>query len=485
MLPSFGVLRISPGPAFDISRRQLLCGAAGVVLGRTLRLPSEPVADAFGGQRVYVDHFRRAGDSGWARPIARAIAAAQRSGGGRVLGSPGRVYGLRPHAIYTAQLPHGATTSYRVCVQIPPGVTLDMQGSTLRLLGSTAAAIVTNKNLSGVGWRDTDVALVNAVLDGGSIPARGTPLLHLAYVDRLILQDVKLVNGNCVGGWVYNCNASTFDSLEVDGFRGLPWSIGSAARTGNQVYDSTFGALRARNVTWIDPYYYFPGNSFVLTLTRCQVKSIEAYRCTAGIKIQSPTQDLTIGTVTTSACGSPTGNSGLKLQGDKGGRPVANVSVGMLRAEAQTGPGLYMERTLDCTVDSYRGVSNNVNAAQADVWIGGTNDLLMDVQSDESGGPGVLVRPYATGYRLDNVLVRNPYQSPKAVRPSVGVAVEGGVGSFGHVTCVDTRRRPTMERGVDVSSPEAIGLITALEVEGNVPMPFASVSKEFEKPVVH
>ncbi len=356
-----------------------------------------------------------------------------------------------------------------------------MRGSTLRLLGTTEAVLVANANLLDTGVRDAHVGLVNAVLDGGDMPSSVTSLLHLAYVDHLVLRGVKIVKGNYVGGWIYNCRASVFDQLEVDGFRGEPWLIGSLSGPENQVYDSYFGTLRARNVIAIDSEYHFPGNSFVLVLTRCHVQSIEAYRCAAGIKVQWPGQDVTIGSVMTSSCGDITGNSGLKLQGETG-CPVTRIRVGKVVARGQTGPGLYMEGSLDCTVDSYRGLANDTLGLGSDVWIGGTNDHIKDLRSDESGGPGVMIRSYAKGYRLGNVFVGNPNQRLRTRGGSAGVAIDGGSGTFGRVRCLDTQYPATMDRGVDVNSPSAVGQIAALEVAGEGEVPFQSVSKMFPAP---
>jgi hypothetical protein len=329
--------------------------------------------------------------------------------------------------------------------------------------------------------RDAHVGLVNVVLDGGNVPSSVTSLLHLAYVDHLVLRGVKIVRGSYVGGWIYNCRASVFDQLEVDGFRGQPWLIGSPSGVGNQVYDSKFGALRARNVATINNDYHFPGNSFVLVLTCCHVQSIEAYDCGAGIKIQFPGRDVTIGNVTTANCGSASGNSGLKLQGDPEGGHVTRIKVGKVLARGQTGPGLYMDGSLDCTVDSYRGIANNMIGVLADAWIGGTNDHIKDLRSDESGGPGVLIRSSALGYQLGNVWVRNPGQSRRATGDA-GVAISGGSGVLGRVKCIDTQHPTTMDRGVDVNSPDAVGQIAALEVTGEGEVPFKSVSKTFPAP---
>ena len=398
-----------------------------------------------------------------------------------MLAVAGRVYPVTPQATYNSLNPSGGIGRYNVCLQIPSGVTLDMRGSSLRLHGTEEAVLVANANLSGMGPRDASIGLLDAVLDGGNVPSAATSLLHLAHADHMDVRGVKIVRGNYQGGWIYDCRASVFDQLEVDGFVGQPWLIGSASGLGNQVYDSMFGTLRARNVTQLGNDPYFVGNGFLFVLTRCHVRRIEAYQCGAGIKVQWPGQDITIGSVFTSDCGDPSGNSGLKLQGDAQGGPVSRVTVGKVVARKQTGPGLYMDRTVDCTVASYQGVANNATGASADVWIGGTSDHVKELRSDESGGAGVVVRPYATAYVLDNVWVRNPNRRRSATG-SAGVAIYGGSGALGYVSCVDTQHPSTMARGVDVSSPTAVGQIAVLEVTGESEEAFKSVSTAFPAP---
>jgi len=429
---------------------------------------------------LLVENFRQPTDSDDTACIARAIAAARAAGGGRVIASAGRVYRVSPSTTFVSLNPSGGTCRYNVCVQLPPRVTLDMQGSTLQLQGTAEATILSNTNGTGSGKRDSHIGLVNAVLDGRNVPFTYHSLLHLAYIDTLTLNSVKIVRGVLQGGWIYNCAASVFDNLDADGFVGQPWTIGSPLGD-NQVYDSQFGRLHARNVTALPGNtFYQPGNSFDLVLTRCSIDSIAATNCAAGIKLQWPGTDITLGSVTTDSCGDQNGNSGLKIQGDASGA-VSRVRVGHVVARNQTGPGLFMEMCVDCSVESYSGAGNNKNGNMGDVWVGGTNDHVGAISSDASGGTGVIVRPYARGYRLPEVLVTNPGRNPKSPN-NAGVTVFGGVGIFGGVICIDNQPQGTMSRGVDITSPTAVGSIASLTVSGQRQAAFNSVSGSFRPP---
>jgi hypothetical protein len=312
-------------------------------------------------------------------------------------------------------------------------------------------------------------------------------MLHFAHVDRLRLDRVKVTRGHGNGGWLYDCRHSRFDDIEVDGFVGQPWLFGEPVGERNQIYDSRFGRLRARNVKNID-YAYLEGNAFLFCATRCSIKKISSLRCEAAVKVQYPSKNVTIRAISVRHGGNRHGNSGLKLQGlepyrDLGvrGGPVRGVHVHELICIDQSGPGLYMENTVDCAIDSYFGSGNDRVATRADVWVGGTNDRIRRLRSVGSGAIGVLIRPYATGYRLGEVTVKNPgKRRPRAL--VAGVVVFGGSGTFGSVECVDTRRRPGMRYGVDVTSRSARGRIAHLAVRGAQDRGFKSVSRRFRQP---
>lgn len=474
--------------AFVVGGLQLAGASALALSGTTAAARAAVVQRALGSGRIFlVEDFRRAFELDDTPCLARALAAASLAGGGSVRALPGRTYRVSPQTTFESLNPSGGTCGYPVCLQIASGVTLDMQGSTLQLQGSAEAAVVANTNVTGSGRADSDLGLENVVIDGRDVPFTQSSLLHFAYAERLALRNVKLVNGSYQGAWIYACHHCEFDGIEVDGFHGQPWTFGNPQTTGtgrNQVYDSKFGRLSARNVRRQNGQSQ-PGNSFNLILTRCEIDSIQARDCDAGIKVQWPSRDVTIHRVFTARCGSPIDeNSGFKIQGDPVHGPVRRIHAGRVIAQDQAAMGLFMDYSENCSVRFYSGRRNNKNGTAGDVWIGGRNDRVGRIKSDLSGANGVLIRPYAHGYRLPAVWVRNPGQAPNAANRAA-IAVSGGSGKFGHVTCVDTRAVKTMTRGADVWSSTAVGSIARLHVSGQRGQQFMSVSSRFKRGRAH
>jgi hypothetical protein len=155
--------------------------------------------------------------------------------------------------------------------------------------------------------------------------------------------------------------------------------------------------------------------------------------------------------------------------------------VRSVTARNQSGPGLFLEGTRDCTVDAYSGLGNEALGSRADVWIGGVNDRIGKVDSRWSGSGGVLVRPYAERYRVGSVSVLNPAQRQVA-GSGAGVVISGGSGEFGRVVCRDNQARPTMSCGADVWSSVAVGRMLRLVVSGQTGQPVKNRSRRFRFP---
>jgi hypothetical protein len=288
--------------------------------------------------------------------IAQCLAL---SGGGTVKALPGKTYQVASTGTRQFYYPSGGATASRdVCIVLPAGVTLDMAGSTLQLRGSSQASIIANTHTDN-GARDTDLGLVNAVLDGRNVVFTTHSLAHFSYVDRFTLRRVKLTNSYYQGCWVFDCTNSIFDELDADNNVGQPWTLGNPQATGtghNQIYNSRFGALRASNTHFLQNPSQ-PGNPYNLVLTSCTIESIAAYNCDAGVKIQQPSQDVTIGIVLVDTSGESVAlNSGFKIQGDpaygaevsftgdttNGSTSIVNASsiAGLVAGAPISGPGI-------------------------------------------------------------------------------------------------------------------------------------------------
>lgn len=424
------------------------------------------------------------GDSTLVINQALAAAAQQRKTSGAqivtVLAAPSSLYQVSPYQSFSVLNPSGGSGYHKACIVIPAGVVLDMRGSTLQLQGNSEASLVTNSNLTGQGTRDADMGLRNAILDGRNVNFTSASLMQLAYVDRLSLLNIKIINGSYQGGWVYACTASTFDMLDADNFKGQPWTLGSPLSTGygqNQIYNSTFGKLGATNIRMINNASQ-PGNSYDMVLSDCSISSITATNCDAGIKLQWPGKNIQVGTVITNHCGTAYGNSGLKLQGDAIGGPLTGVTVDSITASNQTGPGLYMQDTVDCSVQNYVGSNNAINGNTSDVWIGGTRDHIGTISSTSSGGNGLYIRSNAVSYQVKKIVIVNPGGVVGSVNKAA-VNISGGSGTIDSVAATDTRAAHLMTRGIDVNSTLAVGRIGAWTVSGQTQEQVKTVSAQF------
>jgi hypothetical protein len=432
-----------------------------------------------------------------AAAINTAINTAATAGGGRVVAKPGVTYQVGIQGTVSSLGPSGTTGPRSYCVLLKSGVTLDMQNSTLQLRGSTEASIIFPEHGDGV-TRDHDLGLVNAVLDGRNVTSTSHSVLQMGYVDRLTLRRVKVINFVYQAGWVFATRGGVFTDLDCDTGVGQGWTFGDPRATGvgaNQVYDSTFGDLRASNITLLNTVSQ-PGNPYNLVLTRCTIGSIRASNCSAGIKIQQPSTDVVIGLVQMDTCGEATAlNSGFKLQGDAtypaGTDRPTRIRVGQVIATNQANVGLYLWHTQDCSVDSYAGYNNCLlHTASSDVILGGgINDHISALSTRNSGGAGVRISndnggatAGPTGYRLPNVRVTNPGQNSSGSIKSGFRIDANSSGTIGEMILVDDQGTHTMDKGVDVTVAGASATFGALSISGQTGTAFNSSSAGVAQP---
>lgn len=437
------------------------------------------------------------GDTSGATDVATinaAIVAASNAGGGRVVAAPGRIYQVAASTTQSVLHPSGTTASRSIAVRILPNVILDMNGSTLQLRGSAECIIVGNSLTNNTG-RQANLGLVNAVLDGRNIAATSHSMMHFAYCDNLTLDNVKIINGVYQGAWIYDVTESRFDKLDAQTFQGQPWTLGAPQSTGsgnNQIYDSWFGSLRGTDITLLNTGSQ-PGNAYNLVLTRCTIDSIYARDCSAGVKLQQPSSDVTIGSVIVDTCGEATAlNSGFKIQGDTtytaGTDRPTRIVVGQVIAKAQANMGLYLYHTRDCSIGSYAGSGNvTLHTASADVVLaGGINDHIGHVRSDSSLGGGIRISNDAvtgpTGYRINSARITNPgINASGSIRSAVRVDYDSE-GSFGDLVCIDSQGSPTMDRALHVLDADAIGEVQRFTASGWSTSAFTSNAAGFGNP---
>lgn len=400
--------------------------------------------------------YAQVGDADDTPAIVRAIAAASTAGGGVVAASgQKKTYTVTPQGTRTLINPSGSSTSQQVCFYIPSNVTVDMCGSTLKLGGITPATVACNENMTVSGTRNTDIGLINAIIDGSNLQLSAGGLVTFAHVTRAT-GSFKIINSYYQGFFAFDVTFGSFPFLDADTCAGQPFQMGSPVGTSG-IYDSYFGTIRARNIIGINTGSQ-PGNSFAAVLVRCTVDTITADTCDSGIKIQGPSADVEIGKVYSNSTGLVTStnpsNSGFKLQGDLTNGSPTRVNVGEVLSRDSGGAGLYMELSVDCRVGQYIGKANGNIGTEPDIWIGGTRDYVGSVYSDGAGGPALEVRRYAVNYRLPDVYVRNPGQVVAATSKH-GVLLDAeqslgsgsSSGSFGTIVAVDDQGSPTMSNG--------------------------------------
>lgn len=428
-----------------------------------------------------------------ANAINTVLNAAAAAGGGRVIAKSGVTYQVSSTGTQTVQHPSGGTATRNRAVVIPDNVTLDMNTSTLQLRGSAECWILCNSNTSGTGTRSHDVGILNAVIDTNGVVFSTYANVHLSHIDRLTMRQVKIINGRYFGVWCYNVVESTFDNLDADTFTGNSWQFGDPQAGGNglnQVYRSSFGRLRAKNISLLNTGSQ-PGNPYTFCVTECTIDSLWAYNCGGGIKVYAPSQNVAVGYVVLNTIGESTAlNSGFKIQGDNTSGRINRVNVGQVVSINQANMGLAMLFTQDCSVGAYIGYNNVLlHNANSDVLIGGgTNDFVGSVNSVNSNGGGVRVSSAPgvtgdpTGYRIDSVRVTNCGRGASAAIKSAVRADVLSNGSFGPIYAVDNQATPTMSRGFDATVSTAVGTIDRLSSTGQTDVVFNSTGGGFVQP---
>jgi hypothetical protein len=404
--------------------------------------------------------FGAVGDGSIDDSAAIRTALAATPSGGTLYAQPGKTYLLGTALTAGSFAVPSGTTSMPYLLAIPDGVTFDLRGSTLKL-GADAVMVTTVGALTNV--TSTGAALVNGILDGNNQTLTSKFLVQIGKATGLHL-DFKMINVNHGGLQLHNCTKVNAPYLEADTVVGQPYSLGSLT-SGQGVTNSTFGRIIARNVT-PDPTntFNFPGNVFYIEGQRCTIDSIIGYSCSAGVKINVSCTDIQIGKILLDTVGDSAGNSGLKLQGDGTGGPY-RIHVGQLSAKANSAHGLWIEKSTDCTVDSYIGEGNNTLGGGPDVWLGGIRDQIGSIRSTGAGADAILVRSYAVDFQIGTIHIRNPGQAGGATS-RVGLSVPAGTGVVNDLVAIDDQGTPTMTRGISVTGTSALVQVRSARVSG-------------------
>lgn len=412
--------------------------------------------------------------------IQQAIDAAAVSGG-RVLFNPGAVYrvvktGTRPvvYAINPIATPY--------CLTLKSRVTLDLQGATLKIGNVENACILLNQGCLYSDPADTDIGILNGVLDGNRANQTTTggvgiqAPLAIVNAQRVKLQGLRFDEVRDSAVRFMAVSRASVDDLycsasDGDGFE---WGMfGPTNAYDQRVFNSTFGRLVAENcLNGLFPLVgggFRQGNPCVITAHDCTFQSLYAFSCGGGFKIQDGSERISVGQAifrgaTTPTAYNATDNSGVKVQGGSFvDYPPRDVQLGQVIVEGTAGFGLYIEQAVDVQVGEYNGVRNATLGLRPDVWIGASERVQIGrLKSRLSGAGAVLVRPGALDYRVNAISVLNAGQ----VASATGVQVTGGRGHLGTVQIEDNQTIATCVRGLHVPDPTTPVRVDDLDVRG-------------------
>jgi hypothetical protein len=401
------------------------------------------------GGSVSVERYGARGDG---TNDTTAIQNALSSGAKRVVLKRNTTYTLNQAGTLTI-----SATAQRYCLKIPDGVTLDLNGSTLKLGSAQNAALIINSTAGTT--QNSDITVCNGWLDGNetnqTTPATGDmPCIFLYDVLRPRVYDLKVKDARQYAGRFLKCERAIFRDLDCKGSDGDGWSFGVSG-TSNQdrsfigdIYADdcrgTYGATLQGNPVLITAYYTAVGR-------------IVGNNCAGGIKIQGPTHDVTVDSLIFLGGANGTNNSGIKLQGQTGLKDVVRVTVGNIVAKDCYSEGLYIFETVDCAIGQYTGDGNASNAASAlrDFFADESNRLSIgQIHSSDANngavGLSVSIGSNCLDYVFGSIQVNN----------ANGVAVQVGSSGYGTINSVvanDDQGTPTMTQSFKVSTTTAKG----------------------------
>jgi hypothetical protein len=408
-----GFFVASPGP-FTLGTTAIpwsqFTGAGDLTAGTGITLTGNEVAvssSVANSSALVVSVAAGSGDETGATDLAAietGITAA--AAGGIVRLRAGSLYWVNtPHSM-TAHAPSGSSITLPYGVAVPSNVYLDLNGATIRAAAGSVGQVLVNAKPTKEGG-DHDLGFGNGTVDGNNNAYNGNAVVGWCWVSKPVVRGrLKVVNGKYVGIYPYGNTGGEYDTLLADTIEGNGIFLGNSPSAGEEA-EARIGRAIGRNCTpWPTQALNFPGNSVVVATTGGSfIDTVTGYNCSAGIKVEDLAKDTQVGKAITYG-GIGVGNSGFKLQGNGNGTPL-RVNVGLVTSINQQGYGLYMEQCVDCSVDRYIGQNNSLIPGFNDVWIGGTNDHIGMLQSSDCGGVPVLVRGYATGYKVDTAFVRN------------------------------------------------------------------------------
>lgn len=406
--------------------------------------------DVVYGEVAFVNNstYGAIGDS--ATDDTTAIQSALNSGKTLVRFNPGSTYIV---SVVGQKTILGTAQSY--CLLIPDGVTVDLNGATIKLAAGSNAAIFLNSTAGTT--QNIDVSIQNGILDGnetnqGSASAGDLPCLFLFDVLRPRVKNIRVKNARQYFGRFLKIDNGYFNNLNGKRSDGDGWSFGISASSCH-VTNSYIDNIYAEDCTNLT-YGTLQGNGFIATTKYCNIGKVECVNVGGGNKIQDDSQDTTWAQSIFRGGVNASSNGGTKLQGTAGQRNLARITVGRVISENANSEGMHWTESTDCSVGSYVGYLNGVTGNSRDFFIDESErwsvGTIKSTGCGETNGPAVSIGPDNDDYYVASINVHN------AANRAVGNAADG-YGVIESVNASDDQGSPTLAEAYVVTSTTARG----------------------------
>jgi hypothetical protein len=357
----------------------------------------------------------------------------------------------------------------RYALSIPSGVTLDLNGATLKLASASNAAIIINAN-AGTST-DSDISVLNGILDGNranqTTPATGEmACIYLEGVTRPVVEHLTVNNARQYAGRFLSIDSGRFNWLSCSGSDGDCWSFGiSGATPGTEtVRDSQIDNVEATAALGTYTGGSLQGNGVIFTTERTQVGKVRATNCAGGIKIQDYSKDSSFDSLTFIGPTNGSANSGVKVQGNSGASLYPEgITINSITCRDAVGPGLYLYYLKSLRIGSYKSYNCGTASTTADVFVPGPNSIArLHIDRIFSESPkfyGMSIGGAVDYYTIGSIHVHNT--PSRAVQ--IGAA---SYGVIGEIIASDDQGSPTLTQALNVTDSGAKG--KALVVKTNL-----------------
>jgi len=396
--------------------------------------------------------------------MTAAMQAALDSGATLVRGVSGHEYLVTQAGTKTL----AGTVNY-FCLDIPSGVTVDLNGATVKRADASNAIIFINQN-AGTS-QDTDIGFTtaNGYLDGNeanqTAPATGEmPMLMLWDVLRPRVWDVKAKNARDYFGRFLTIEQGYFNNLHGVRSDGDGWSFGVSGT--RNVVNSFVDNIYAEDCT-NGVYGSLQGNGFICTMNYCNVGKVTTKNCGGGIKIQGPASDNIFGQLIFQGGANDTLNSGIKIQGQTGLQDVNRITVGQILSNDSQGTGFQVTECINIGIGAVTSYGDGAAGSTAAVRIDSTSTDI-DVgrlHIENPGASGLDHRSTNTTY--GSVTVKNAGQVAISNRYGVNISAVADGLSIASLLLIDEQATKTTDRMLNIVSGATDVRVDTMRVRGD------------------